>query len=134
MPCRGRGHVPAFAAFVRIWSATSARNALIVGIEATGLQACAKVINMRGFAPAWARGGKRHRGDILWGAKVYKLPPDQFDLLLGEGPVSLRPMAHLTVRMFIAVHNDADGSEHRALFWSAKAAHEAQQRHRAASE
>ena len=42
---------------------------------------------VRGFADEWGRGRKPSRGHLLWGAKTYKLTPQQFDLLLGDEPL-----------------------------------------------
>jgi hypothetical protein len=74
---------------------------------------------VREFAPEWDRARKPAKGDILWGAKVYKLTWEQFDLLLSDEPLASARLAHLAVRMFIAIHRELDGSVHRALFWSA---------------
>jgi hypothetical protein len=75
---------------------------------------------VRGFADEWDRGRKPSRGHLLWGAKTYKLRPKQFDLLLGDEPLSSACLAHLAVRTFISIHPDVDGRVHRALFWTSR--------------
>ena len=71
---------------------------------------------VRSFAPEWERGRGPPRGHILWGANVYRLTAEQFMLLHGDEPGLSVRMAHLRVRMFIAIYQDE--STNPALFWS----------------
>jgi hypothetical protein len=71
---------------------------------------------VRGFVPEWDGSRKSHK---LRRATVDKLTPDQFDLLLGDGPASSARIGHLAVRMFVAVQNDTAGCKRPALLWSA---------------
>src|SRR5262249_33719053 len=41
---------------------------------------------VRSFAPEWDRGRKPSRGHFLWGARVYKLTPEDYRLLKGDEP------------------------------------------------
>ncbi len=74
--------------------------------------------HIRELVPECDRQPKPTRGHFLYGAKLYKLTPEQFELLLGDEPAASAGLAHLAFRMFVAMHEDPDGNVRPALFWT----------------